>query len=64
MSILEDLSKKQKAKPYAVVGGREVYDYDSLEKKLKSIEAEVGGGQVDLGEMKPTKMDGVYRHGK
>ena len=31
MSILEDLSKK-KAKPYAVVGGREVYDYDSLEK--------------------------------
>lgn len=38
MSILEDLSKaKKKAKPYAVVGGREVYDYDSLEKKLKSI---------------------------
>ena len=58
MSILEDLSKaKKKAKPYAVVGGREVYDYDSLEKKVEidQAEAKVGGGQVDLGEMKPTK---------
>lgn len=58
MSILEDLSKaKKKAKPYAVVGGREVYDYDSLEKKVEidQAEAKVGGGQVDLGKMKPTK---------
>lgn len=43
---------KKKAKPYAVVGGREVYDYDSLEKKVEidQAEAKVGGGQVDLGK--------------
>lgn len=57
MSILEELTKAQKkAKPYAIVAGKEVYSYEAMQNKVQAEQAEekITGKKIDLGEMRPS----------